>query len=47
MHRPTKGEVVAAGHSDAAATLARWKASPLHRPILLKSGGTVTRTMAI
>jgi uncharacterized protein YkwD len=33
----TKGETIAAGHSDAAATLAQWKASPDHRPILLKS----------
>jgi uncharacterized protein YkwD len=33
----TKGENIAAGHSDAASTLAQWKASPLHRPILLKT----------
>jgi uncharacterized protein YkwD len=33
----TKGETIAGGHSDAAATIAQWKASPEHRPILLKS----------
>jgi uncharacterized protein YkwD len=34
---PTKGETIAGGNSDAAATLAQWKASPDHRPILLKT----------
>ena len=35
--KPTKGENIAAGHSNAAATLAQWKASPPHRANLLKS----------